>query len=220
MEKTLRNLTEGKRIILVGNSVEMLQHNLADYIESFDTIVRFGNGIPHKNKQKNIGKRTDIWVTGFLRYGKRDKFPDAKVVLFNRSRIHLDDKSCDTRHNLDFEYINMFSDDELKKIFEIVGAKNNLVDGQRPSAGFITIQYFLQKINFSTLTLVGFDFFSKSLSITAGFANPHSWHIPMNSKTYNPHSLKEKEIVVDLYERGIIDWKILSDLNHCNLDLS
>ena len=68
--------------------------------------------------------------------------------------------------------------------------------------------------------MVGFDFFSKALSITAGFANPTSWHIPMNSQTYNPHSQREKEIVLDLYERGIIDWKILSDLNQGSLDLS
>ena len=41
MEQNLRRLTENKSIILVGNSVEMLQHDLADYIESFDTVVRF-----------------------------------------------------------------------------------------------------------------------------------------------------------------------------------
>lgn len=217
MEETLHKITKGKRIILVGNSVEMLQHDLADYIESFDTVVRFGNGIPTSENWDSIGKRTDIWVTGFLRYNKRRFFPVNIPVLFNRSRIHLD-KIPD--HYPDFEVIEMFSDKEMLNIFDLVGAKNNEVNGQRPSAGFITIQYFLQKIEFSTLTLVGFDFFSKALSITAGFANPTSWHIPMNSVTYNPHSQKEKEIVLDLFERGIIDWKILSDLNQASLDLS
>lgn len=217
MEENLRKLTEGKRIILVGNSVEMLQHDLADYIESFDTIVRFGNGIPTNENWDSIGKRTDIWVTGFLRYNKRKFYPKNIPILFNRSRIHLD---IIPDHYPNFEVIEMFSDKEMLSIFDLVGAKNNEVNGQRPSAGFITIQYFLQKINFSTLTLVGFDFFAKALSITAGFANPTSWHIPMNSQTYNPHSQKEKEIVLDLFNRGIIDWKILSDLNQGNLDLS
>lgn len=217
MEETLHKITKGKRIILVGNSVEILQHDLADYIESFDTVVRFGNGIPTDENWDSIGKRTDIWVTGFLRYKKRRFFPKNIPVLFNRSRIHLD-KIPD--HYPDFEVIEMFSDKEMLNIFDLVGAKNNEVNGQRPSAGFITIQYFLQKIEFSTLTLVGFDFFSKALSITAGFANPTSWHIPVNSQTYNPHSQKEKEIVLDLFDRGVIDWKILSDLNQGNLDLS
>ena len=217
MEKTLHKITKGKRIILVGNSVEMLQHDLADYIESFDTVVRFGNGIPKIENWDSIGKRTDIWVTGFLRYKKRRFFPKNIPVLFNRSRIHLD---IIPDHYPNYEVIEMFSDKEMMKVFDLVGAKNGETNGQRPSAGFITIQYFLQKINFSSLTLVGFDFFSKSLSITAGFANPYSWHIPVNSQSYNPHALNEKEIVVDLYERGVIDWKILSDLNQASLDLS
>ena len=217
MEENLRKLTEGKSIVLVGNSVEMLQHNLADYIESFDTVVRFGNGIPTNENWDSVGKRTDIWITGFLRYTKRKFYPDNIPVLFNRSRIHLN-KIPD--HYPNFEVIEMFSDKELLNIFELVGAKNNQVNGQRPSAGFVAIQYFLQKINFSTLTLVGFDFFSKALSITARYNNPYSWHIPVSTQTYNPHSSKEKEIVVDLYERGVIDWKILSDLNPGDLDLS
>ena len=217
MEENLRKITEGKRIVLVGNSVEMLQHDLADYIESFDTVVRFGNGIPTSDNWDSIGKRTDIWVTGFLRYNKRRYYPKNIPVLFNRSRIHLDKQP---NHYPDFEVIEMFSDKEMLNIFDLVGAKNGETNGQRPSAGFVTIQYFLQKIKFSSLTLIGFDFFSKALSITAGQANPHSWHIPMNSQTYNPHALKEKEIVLDLYDRGIIDWKILSDLEQGNLDLS
>ena len=217
MEENLRKITEGKHIVLVGNSVEILQHDLADYIESFDTVVRFGNGIPTSDNWDSIGKRTDIWVTGFLRYNKRRYYPKNIPVLFNRSRIHLDKQP---NHYPDFEVIEMFSDKEMLNIFDLVGAKNGETNGQRPSAGFVTIQYFLQKIKFSSLTLIGFDFFSKALSITAGQANPHSWHIPMNSQTYNPHALKEKEIVLDLYDRGIIDWKILSDLEQGNLDLS
>ena len=217
MEENLRKNTEGKHIVLVGNSVEILQHDIADYIESFDTVVRFGNGIPTSDNWDSIGKRTDIWVTGFLRYNKRRFYPKNIPVLFNRSRIHLDKQP---NHYPDFEVIEMFSDKEMLKVFDLVGAKNGETDGQRPSAGFITIQYFLQKIKFSSLTLIGFDFFSKGLSITAGQANPHSWHIPMNSVPYNPHTLKEKEIVLDLYDRGIIDWKILSDLEQGNLDLS
>ena len=42
MAKTLQELTQNKRILLVGNSVEILNYNLKDKIESYDTIVRFG----------------------------------------------------------------------------------------------------------------------------------------------------------------------------------
>tara|TARA_B100001093_G_scaffold47758_1_gene40575 strand:- start:3887 stop:4546 length:660 start_codon:yes stop_codon:yes gene_type:complete len=219
MEETLHNLTNNKSIILVGNSVEILQHQLADYIESFDTVVRFGNGIPDATNWDSIGKRTDIWVTGYLRYGKRKMFAKDCAVLFNRSRIHLGD-DVDSRHQIDFKYVNMFSDKELMSLFKLCGSEVGKTVGARPSAGFIAIQYFLQKTKFSSLTLVGFDFFSKALPIIAGTNNPYSWHIPLNTVTSNPHSPKEKEIVVDLYERGVIDWKILTDLDESYLDLS
>ena len=67
MAKTLQELTQNKRILLVGNSVEILNYNLKDKIESYDTIVRFGQGIPNKDNEDKIGSRTDIWVTGYLR---------------------------------------------------------------------------------------------------------------------------------------------------------
>lgn len=217
MEQTLRKLTENKSIILVGNSVEMLQHDLADYIESFDTVVRFGNGVPTSDNWDSIGKRTDIWITGFLRYKKKRFFSKDIPVLFNRSRIHLDKIP---HHYPKYEVIEMFSDKELFEIFDLVGAKNGQPDGQRPSAGFVAIQYFLQKVKYSSLTLVGFDFFSKSLSITAGAANPYSWHLPQNTQEYNPHAKVEKELVLGYERSGKLQWKILSDLNQGSLDLS
>ena len=219
MEQTLRDLTKNKSIVLVGNSVEMLQHDLGEYIDNFDTVVRFGNGVPDYTNFDSIGKRTDIWITGFLRYKKRKCFPKDCAVLFNRSRVHLGD-DADERHDIGFKYVDMFSDKELVSIFNLVGAENHVAAGARPSAGFIAIQYFLQKTNFSTLTLVGFDFFSKALPIVAGANNPYSWHIPVSTINSNPHSPKEKEIVSDLYDKGIIDWKILTNLNEGYLDLS
>lgn len=217
MEQNLRKLTENKSIILVGNSVEMLQHDLADYIESFDTVVRFGNGVPTSDNWDSVGKRTDIWITGFLRYKKKRFFSKDIPVLFNRSRIHLDKIP---HHYPKYEVVEMFSDKELFEIFDLVGAKNGQPDGQRPSAGFVAIQYFLQKVKYSSLTLVGFDFFSKSLSITAGAANPYSWHLPQNTQEYNPHAKVEKELVLGYERSGKLQWKILSDLNQGSLDLS
>ena len=64
METNLQKVTEGKRLILVGNSVEILQYQYGDYIESFDTVVRFGQGYPMTRKL-SLGSRTDIWVTGY-----------------------------------------------------------------------------------------------------------------------------------------------------------
>ena len=109
MVKDLQRLTKDKRLILVGNSVEILQYQYGDYIESFDTIVRFGRGAPYDYKT-SLGSRTDIWVTGYLRVNARHFF-DC-VTLFNRSRIHMN-VAPSTKLPKDFEYIDMFSDEEI-----------------------------------------------------------------------------------------------------------
>ena len=111
MEKNLRQLTEGQNLILVGNSVELLQHNYGSWIDSFDTVVRFGRGVPDSSNKQAIGQYTDIWVTGWLRM-KNHIFFEKTLKLFNRCRIHLDTKPKEP--DIPFEHIVMFSHEELK----------------------------------------------------------------------------------------------------------
>ena len=208
MVKNLQKLTEGKRIILVGNSVEILQYEYGDYIESFDTVVRFGRGAPY-DYTTSLGSRTDIWVTGFLRVNAR-KFFNC-LTLFNRSRIHMDKPSTTTLPD-DFKYIDMFSDEEIIDIHKNLGVIPNNPVGWRPSQGFIAILFFLRKCKCESITLIGFDFFSKKLPFKTGADNPSSWHMPVNTQKSGVHSDKEKDLVLEMRDRGLIEWKILSDL--------
>ena len=45
MVESIRDLVKGKRIVFVGNSVEIMKHKLADKINSYDIVVRFGRAI-------------------------------------------------------------------------------------------------------------------------------------------------------------------------------
>ncbi|MDB3990014.1 glycosyltransferase family 29 protein [Pseudomonadales bacterium] len=205
-------------VILVGNSVEILQHNYGEYIDSFDHVVRFGQGVPRKDISKSVGSKTDFWVTGWLRKNYWHHFPNAEI-LFNRSRIHL---NVEPDLDLPFDdYTIMFSDEELLKIFAQIGAESNkATKGARPSAGFLGILYFLTKLKCENITLIGFDFFSKKLPIFSGGNQPSSWHIPFNSASVNPHNPHEKGWVWKWYKEGKLDWKILSDLKDEQLDLT
>ena len=216
MDETLQKLTEDKNIILVGNSVEMLEYEYGEYIENFDTIVRFGNGIPDEHTE-SLGIRTDIWITGWLRAVKVKYFPTA-YKLFNRCRIHLDIQPKDLTPP--FEHETMFNDDELKKIYKMVGAENNVKMGNRPSAGFLGILFFLTKTNPKSITLIGFDFFSKKLPFKSGNDYPSSWHLPHNSQESSPHNNMEKPLVQKWANEGKLEWKILSDLNEESLDFT
>ena len=216
MVKNLQKLTEGKRIILVGNSVEILQYEYGDYIESFDTVVRFGRGAPY-DYTTSLGSRTDIWVTGFLRVNAR-KFFNC-LTLFNRSRIHMDKPSTTTLPD-DFKYIDMFSDEEIIDIHKNLGVIPNNPVGWRPSQGFIAILFFLRKCKCESITLIGFDFFSKSLPFKTGEDHPSSWHMPISTVKMNPHNPKEKELVLEMRDKGILEWIILSDLKKEFLNLT
>ena len=216
MVKNLQKLTEGKRIILGGNSVEILQYEYGDYIESFDTVVRFGRGAPY-DYTTSLGSRTDIWVTGFLRVNAR-KFFNC-LTLFNRSRIHMDKPSTTTLPD-DFKYIDMFSDEEIIDIHKNLGVIPNNPVGWRPSQGFIAILFFLRKCKCESITLIGFDFFSKSLPFKTGEDHPSSWHMPISTVKINPHNPKEKELVLEMRDKGIIEWIILSDLKKEFLNLT
>ena len=207
------------RVILVGNSVELLQHEYGSYIDSFDTIVRFGKGIPTNENFVSIGKKTDVWITGFLRQKYWKHFKDAKV-LFNRCRIHMD-KGPITDTIEELEYTNMFSDEEILEIFDLVGAINSKANGgNRPSAGFLGIMYFLNKCEYESLEIIGFDFFAKKLPFRTGADYPASWHLPINTISRSPHNPNERQIIKELSDRGSLNWKILSNLEEEYLDFS
>ena len=120
----------------------------------------------------------------------------------------------------EFEYETMFDDEELKKIYKMVGAKNNVKMGNRPSAGFLGILFFLTKTNPKSITLIGFDFFSKKLPFKSGNDYPSSWHLPHNSQESSPHNNMEKPLVQKWANEGKLEWKILSDLNEEFLDFT
>ena len=109
---------------------------------------------------------------------------------------------------------------ELKKIYKMVGAENNVKMGNRPSAGFLGILFFLTKTNPKSITLIGFDFFSKKLPFKSGNDYPSSWHLPHNSQESSPHNNMEKPLVQKWANEGKLEWKILSDLNEEFLDFT
>jgi len=201
----------GKNIILVGNSVEILEYEYGAIIESYDVVVRFGRGVPRPDMVKAIGKRTDIWVTGLLRQKYSKFFPKA-FKLFNRNRIYID-KELPKNRLPDFEYMEMFSDKELLELYKECG----YIDGDkyelRPSAGFITLQYFTRVANdWKSLTLIGFDFFAKTYDYKIGGAKPTSWHKPKALINQHPHNpSKERDYALKLESEGIIKWIKLSD---------
>mgnify|MGYP003327296050 CR=1 FL=1 len=87
MDRLTRKILN-KEIIFVGNSVEILQYDYGEWIDSHDVVVRFGKGLPTEDKYESIGSRTDIWISGYLRSKHQVFYPNA-VKLLNRARVDL-----------------------------------------------------------------------------------------------------------------------------------
>ncbi len=221
VHEQILEILENKNVILVGNSIEIMNYEKGEFIDSHDVVIRMGRGAVTRARELHIGKKIDIWATGFLRAEQGSRQPHLKTVpkLLNRTRINLRGaKNLDK--SLDFDFHTMFSDDELLDIYDEFGYEDNAVLG-RPSNGFITLLWLIKKAwVWKSLTLIGFDFFAKKAPIRVGAAHPNSWHMPRNSVDEIPHNVPaEREYALEMSRNGIIKWEILSDLKEEILDV-
>ena len=232
MVESIRDFVKGKRIIFVGNSVEIMNHKLADVINSYDIVVRFGRAIEaNKLQEESLGTKVDIWVTGQFRAPcyiplkkefKTGRFKDTKILV-NRCRgnLQLKDWIFEDRLPKGMPYTQMYSDEEIVEIMKGFG-KDMYGDDLRPSAGFITILWFVNKIKtYKSLDLIGFDFFAKTVKNRRrdkeGFlskCDPQSGHLPVYLMDKSAHDMDlEQRYVSFLQRNGKLKWHILSNLN-------
>ena len=211
-----------KDVVLVGNCVEIMNHDYAEFIDSHDIVVRFGKGIEANEKeQRSVGKKLDVWVTGDFRSKMVNIEPYKTMladvpILYNRARIHVA-RTIDCKKIPEVEHsLDMFSDKEILDINASIGVKDGDPDSRRLSAGMWTIMFFCEKVkNYKSLTLIGFDFFKKpTSSMRQGSAYmPYSWHRPISTGKRETHwHEQEVSIVERLQSEGKLKWIILSDL--------
>ena len=238
MVESIQQFVKNKRVVFVGNSVEIMNHKLADLINSYDVVVRFGRAMQaNKLQEESIGTKVDIWVTGQFRapiYREindeftKGRFKDVKILV-NRCRGNLQLKDWKFEEHLPkgMPYTQMYTDKEIIDIMkgfgkDILGCKD-----LRPSAGFITILWFIDRVKtYKSLDLIGFDFFAKSIRERTrnkdGFissADPHSWHLPVYMSPIGAHDSKlEQQYVAMLERKGFLNWKLLSDLKKDTLE--
>ena len=231
--ESIQKFVKDKRIIFVGNSVEIMNHKLAEFIDGYDIVVRFGRAINATPLQEeSIGTKCDIWITGQFRaptYNDvKKEFAEGKFkntkILINRCRgnLILKDWILEDRLPKNFpKYTQMYSDNELVRIMKEFDKDLLGVNDYRPSAGFISIIWFIDKIKtYKSIDLIGFDFFHKQTTIRptdkrgkTGNCNPHSWHLPVYVLNRPAHDRDmEESYMSSLNRRGLINWHLLSNL--------
>ena len=164
MVESIQQLVKNKRIVFVGNSVEIMKHKLGKVIDEYDIVVR-------------LGTKCDIWITGQFRApafnNVKEKFTKGKFkntkILINRCRGNLKLKNwvLEDRLPKDFpDYTQMYSDNDLVRIMKEFDKDLLGINDYRPSAGFISIIWFIDKIKtYKSIDLIGFDFFHKQADV-------------------------------------------------------
>jgi len=240
----IEDFVKDKKVILVGNSIEMLKYEYGDFIDSFDVVIHMGAAIRRKDEYfKYLGSRTDIWLTGTFRFHSyhelADEFKSGKykdtIILFNRVRTKLlraDDISAFEISLPQVPRIDMFNDFEILRLLEEFDYLEGFGDGyrgpangQRPSAGFMALLYFTKKVtSYKSLDIIGFDFFKKVTDVKRNddSAKPFSWHLPIRTnKGGHPHNSDiEFTYANKLCQEKKINWTILSDLEPETINLS
>jgi hypothetical protein len=211
---------ENRSVILVGNSVEMMNHDNAAFIDSHDIVVRMGKALEVTPEQeKAVGKKIDCWMTGGFRQWMV-KAPENKAkiqdvqVLFNRSRL---DMSKPFQHSHKIEpVVNLFTDEQIVEVNERYGIDSYDKMARRLSGGLWTMLFFCDRVGTQkSLTMIGYDFFSKQTTkLRGGTYPPHSWHRGILNAKEEVH-LREQEIdIANTYvERYGINWVKLGTLD-------
>lgn len=233
MVDSIQKLVKNKSVLFVGNSVEMMEHDLADFIDGFDIVVRFGRAISANEKQqKQLGSKCDIWITGQFRapewHKNRKNFETGKYkntkILVNRCRGNFILKEWKLEEHLpkNMPYEFMYSDQEIIDLMNNRFNKDMIDTSEyRPSAGFISLIWFIEKIKvYKDIHLIGFDFFAKQTNIkprdkqgVESGCKPHSWHLPVYVLKRPAHDSKmEQKYVKQLEKNKLLHWYILSDL--------
>jgi len=237
MVESIQEFVKDKRIVFVGNSVEIMNYKLADKINSYDIVVRFGRAMQaNKLQEESIGTKVDIWVTGQFRapiYREMNKefttgkYKDVKILV-NRCRGNLQLKNWKFEEHLPkgMLYTQMYTDQEIIDIMKSFDKDILRCKDLRPSAGFLTILWFINKVKtYKSLDLIGFDFFAKSVQErgidkkgTISAANPHSWHLPVYMLPIGAHDKDlEQQYISFLERRGLLKWNLLSDIKEGNV---
>ena len=129
-------------VLLVGNSITLLDGSAGQVIDDYDKVVRFNGGNPTKH-QDAIGSRTDYWSFSTVNESEylKWKIPGAIPMCLNM-RIDYPFMSEDAIYN------NAGTYRQLRMAY----------GHPRPSTGLITAHY-IAKLWKCRVSCIGFDFF-------------------------------------------------------------
>jgi hypothetical protein len=148
-----------RQIILVGNGPSVLNHNIGDSINQFDTVVRFNNFVVH-GFEHFVGKKTDVWARNNSNgVNQRDVSSFRQVLIVSPEWNFNNVPKIEEMYK--GEQIHVIPRDyalEIQEILKLPG-KDGKNGSHRawPTTGVITLYYYLKF--YPVVHIHGFDHF-------------------------------------------------------------
>lgn len=180
-----------RKVVIVGNSPNLLKRKNGLLIDSFDEVVRM-NHYETKGFEEFVGCKTDV-------YGVAWATPHKKPYDWFKKVIHYTGQD----NLVDYEPSPnewCFKLEDYEKMNNILGFEK---ETSQPSMGFAMIYYYLEH-EVVDLSIIGFDFFGlKDNSSTFGhYYEKKKWKRKRSYEFHEPD--KEKEVIELLNKEGVI----------------
>lgn len=216
----IKEFFRDKKVLIVGNSVEMMTQRNAELIDSYEVVIRLGRGIKTMPEDEiAVGNKVDVWISGLFRISLLQEEPvqeklKDKLILLNGSRIDVTDGWL-KKTIAEYQYTPIFSDEEILEFYEKYGIINNNVKSFRFSAGMWAVFFMLEKVKTQkSLDIIGFDFFKSiaAIDVNEGSLPPSSWHLPSVGNDTPVHNGPfEEKLVREYIDQGKLNWIRLND---------
>ncbi len=153
------------KVIIVGNSPNVLSNELGDYIDSHDIVIRI-NKCTTKGFEKNIGSKIDIWATTHPHYHKNpynhneifipDNDENIKQIWKRTPKVKLN--ILPKRYSKIDSY-TMYKTSDFKNNIKFLNYCHQLKKHEL-CTGLLTI--LTSTLFFKTPTITGFSFYNES----------------------------------------------------------
>jgi hypothetical protein len=171
---------ENLKVIIVGNSTSLLKKEYGHIIDSYDVVIRINKCVTG-GLEKYVGKKIDIWATTHLYMHQVTKKTDSAhsnvflpreiknvKMIWRRSPTtflkNLNDSIVNKCFNTKTKIFTMYKRKDNYNIINKTNTefKTDFKISHQPDTGLITICTALKF--FKDITIVGFDFYTDSMS--------------------------------------------------------
>tara|TARA_Y100000385_G_C13100342_1_gene644130 strand:- start:852 stop:1418 length:567 start_codon:yes stop_codon:yes gene_type:complete len=145
----IKSYCNNKSIIIIGNSSSVLHKDYFNFISEHDVIVRMNWAVPVKKEYiHRIGERTDMYAVSIS-----SSIVSERLIKSSHAKFAL-------RLTPNGETINNpICYTETRDSYREISSE---FTGYKPSTGSLVIKFFKDHIDYSKLSIIGYDFFNKS----------------------------------------------------------